>query len=93
MQTSTITSEGVDTIEVGVVSGDLDIATAVANGIAIVTVAYSGALDTYTVVGSALPTSMTEADAHSKVIEHLGGPVPRDDAGNTGSLSLDDFVL
>lgn len=91
MQTTTITTGGIDTVEVGVISGEVDVATSVQNGKASVTVAYSGALDVYAVVGSGFPTAKTEAQAHEAIMAHLAEEVPRDAAGNAGSVSLQGF--
>lgn len=93
MLTTTIKTGGIDTIEVGSISGDIDVSTTVVDGHANVTVAYTGALDVYTVVGSGLAATGDEAAAQSAIAAHLSRDLGRDENGNVPSASLSDLVL
>lgn len=93
MSTTTITTAGIDTVDVGVISGEVDITTTVSEQIATVVAAYSGAAEAYTVTGSGLPTALTEAEAHDRVITALSAEPGRDANGNVGSVSLTGLAL
>ncbi len=90
------TAGGLMTDEVGTVSGDLEIATRVAEELLDVSVRYAGADEWYTVTGS--PVSLddvghyTPADLHERVVSHLTRPGPVVD-GNEEPVSLEGLPL
>lgn len=88
MPTSTISTAGVETDEVGVISGDVDVATTVSDGSAVVAVAYSGSDERYTVTGSPLQTGLSAADAHERVVGALQQDPGRDAVGNVRSVNI-----
>lgn len=68
MKTTTATStQGIMTVEVGAISGDVEIETREAPAGVAVTVAYAGARDTYTVEGSPAPAGT----GHDEIIKML----------------------
>lgn len=93
MATSTIESQGILTVEVGAVSGALDVTTTLSDGSAVVTVAYHEAAEAYTVAGSGIETDLDEAALHQVVIAHLTQAPSRDASGNVPNLDLTTLTL
>jgi len=93
MPTTVITSQGLDTVEVGAISGPLDVTTTVAEGRAHVRAAYHEAAESYEVVGSGAATALSPEEAHERVVAHLDRVPPRDGGGNVPNLSVVDLAL
>lgn len=77
-QVSTIHSYGISTVEVGTVTGEVEVITEVADGLTDVFVAYVGAKDTYRVEGSPLNGEA----AHEQIVQHLASEPKRNERGN-----------
>lgn len=68
MKTTTATAtQGIMTVEVGAITGDVEIATEDGTEGVVVTVAYAGARDIYTVEGSPAPTGAN----HDEIVKAL----------------------
>lgn len=93
MPTSSITTSGIETDDVGVISGDVDVTTIVKDGSAVVTVAYSGADEHYTVTGSPLRTALDALGAHAQVVDALRVNPGRDAVGNARSVNVSSLAL
>lgn len=65
------TTGGVMTVEVGSISGDLEVATIVSDGSVEVRVRYVGAREWYVVEGSPATTSLPEKHCHERIVEML----------------------
>jgi hypothetical protein len=70
----TSTTGGVLTVEVGAITGDLELLTRTAEGEIEAEVRYAGARDLYTVRGSPLPTTDTHDKVHEAILESLITP-------------------
>ena len=71
----TSTTGGVLTVEVGAITGDLELLTRPVEGGGIeAEVRYAGARDLYTVSGSPLPTIDTHDKAHEDILQKLTTP-------------------
>lgn len=88
MTTRTITSRGIDTVEYGAVSGELSVTTTLVDGRAHITVAYLGAADTYTIVGSGLATDLNEEAAADRVAAWLTRQANNTPTGNAPVADL-----
>jgi hypothetical protein len=70
----TSTTGGVLTVEVGAITGDLELLTRLAEGNIEAEVRYAGASDIYTVNGSPVPTTNTHHKAHEAILQKLTTP-------------------
>ena len=70
----TSTTGGVLTVEVGAITGDLELLTRPAEGEIEAEVRYAGASDIYTVNGSPVPTTDTHHKAHEAILLTLTTP-------------------
>ena len=70
----TSTTGGVLTVEVGAITGDLELLTRPAEGEIEAEVRYAGASDIYTVNGSPVPTTDTHHKAHEAILRTLTTP-------------------
>jgi hypothetical protein len=70
----TSTTGGVLTVEVGAITGDLELLTRPVEGGIEAEVRYAGARDLYTVSGSPLPTTDTHEKAHEAILQKLTTP-------------------
>lgn len=62
------------TVEVGAVTGELEVTTIIQDGSAEVKVRYAGAEDLYTVEGSPVKTTLPGEDCHERIIAILTTP-------------------
>jgi hypothetical protein len=70
----TSTIGGVLTVEVGAITGDLELLTRPAEGDIEAEVRYAGARDLYTVTGSPMATTDTHDKAHEAILQKLTTP-------------------
>ena len=70
----TSTTGGVLTVEVGAITGDLELLTRPTNSGIETEVRYAGARDLYTVSGSPVPTTDTHQKAHEAILKQLTTP-------------------
>jgi hypothetical protein len=70
----TSTTGGVLTVEVGAITGDLELLTRPADSGIEAEVRYAGARDLYTVTGSPVPTTDTHHKAHEAILKQLTTP-------------------
>lgn len=70
----TSTTGGVLTVEVGAITGDLELLTRPAEGNIEAEIRYSGASDLYTVSGSPVPATDTHHKAHEAILQKLTTP-------------------
>jgi hypothetical protein len=70
----TSTTGGVLTVEVGAITGDLELLTRPADSGIEAVVRYAGACDLYTVTGSPVPTTDTHHKAHEPILKQLTTP-------------------
>ena len=83
----TSTTGGVLTVEVGAITGDLELLTRPADSGIEAEVRYAGARDLYTVIGSPVPTTDTHHKTHEAILEHLTTPANLED-GNELPVDL-----
>ena len=74
----TSTTGGVLTVEVGAITGDLELLTRPADSRIEAEVRYAGARDLYTVTGSPVPTTDTHHKAHEAILKQLTIPATQD---------------
>ena len=70
----TSTTGGVLTVEVGAITGDLELLTRPTDSGIQTQVRYAGARDLYTVTGSPVPTTDTHPKAHETILNQLTTP-------------------
>jgi hypothetical protein len=70
----TSTTGGVLTLEVGAITGDLELLTCPSDSGIEAGVRYAGARDLYTVTGSPVPTTDTHHKAHEAILRQLTTP-------------------
>ena len=70
----TSTTGGVLTVEVGAITGDLELLTHPTDSGIETEVRYAGARDLYTVTGSPVPTTDTHHKAHEAILKQLTTP-------------------
>ena len=70
----TSTTGGVLTVEVGAITGDLELLTRSTDGGIETQVRYAGARDLYTVTGSPVPTTDTHHKVHESILKQLTTP-------------------
>jgi hypothetical protein len=70
----TSTTGGVLTVEVGTITGDLELLTRPTDSGIEAEVRYAGARDLYTVIGSPMPTTETHHKAHEGILQRLTTP-------------------
>ena len=74
----TSTTGGVLTVEVGAITGDLELLTRPTDSGIEAEVRYAGARDLYTVSGSPMPTTDTHHKAHEAILQKLTTPGSRE---------------
>jgi hypothetical protein len=70
----TSTTGGVLTVEVGAITGDLELLTRPTDSGIQTRVRYAGARDLYTVTGSPVPTTATHHKGHETILKQLTTP-------------------
>ena len=93
MTSTRIRSAGVDTVEYGAISGELEVVTEISEGLALVKVSYAESFDIYTVKGSGIETSLSEEEASTRVIEWLTRSIPLGSTGNAPVVSVENLTL
>jgi hypothetical protein len=83
----TSTTGGVLTVEVGAITGDLELITRPTDSGIETEVRYAGAHDLYTVTGSPVPTTDTHHKAHEAILKQLTIP-GRTEQGNELPVDL-----